>query len=164
LLERIAPGTFARSLAHDRNRIRVLFQHGRDPSIGDKVLGTPPCYARTSSAPPTKYRCSTPATTATCSKGYAQEHTAPASASRCSAKTSTRSRHAPPTTRKRCPNARSAKQRSWSSDPSPSPPTKAQPQASAPSPTGGSSPHERTAYSCLGQLRRMTSAIRCATL
>jgi len=40
-LERIAPGTFARSLAHDRNRIRVLFQHGRDPSIGDKVLGIP---------------------------------------------------------------------------------------------------------------------------
>lgn len=40
-LERIAPGAFARSLAHDRNRLRVLFQHGRDPTIGDKVLGIP---------------------------------------------------------------------------------------------------------------------------
>src|SRR5207247_1988953 len=40
-MERVAPGAFARSLAHDRNRIRVLFQHGRDPQIGDKVLGIP---------------------------------------------------------------------------------------------------------------------------
>ena len=35
-LERIAPGAFA---AADPNAVRVLFQHGRDPSIGDKVLG-----------------------------------------------------------------------------------------------------------------------------
>jgi HK97 family phage prohead protease len=40
-MERVAPGAFARSLAHDRNRLRVLFQHGRDPQIGDKVLGIP---------------------------------------------------------------------------------------------------------------------------
>jgi HK97 family phage prohead protease len=40
-MERIAPGAFAHSLAHDRNRLRVLFQHGRDPTIGDKVLGIP---------------------------------------------------------------------------------------------------------------------------
>jgi HK97 family phage prohead protease len=35
------PGAFAHSLAQDRNRLRVLFQHGRDPQIGDKVLGIP---------------------------------------------------------------------------------------------------------------------------
>jgi HK97 family phage prohead protease len=40
-LERVAPGAFARSLAHDRERLRVLFQHGRDPQIGDKPLGIP---------------------------------------------------------------------------------------------------------------------------
>ena len=40
-LERIQPGAFAASLAHDRARIEVLFQHGRDPQIGDKVLGVP---------------------------------------------------------------------------------------------------------------------------
>ena len=40
-LERIAPGAFAHTLAHDRNRVKVLFQHGRDPQIGDKVLGVP---------------------------------------------------------------------------------------------------------------------------
>ncbi len=40
-MERVAPGAFARSLAHDRNKMRVLFQHGRDPQIGDKPLGIP---------------------------------------------------------------------------------------------------------------------------
>lgn len=40
-MERVAPGAFARSLAHDRNQLRVLFQHGRDPQIGDKPLGIP---------------------------------------------------------------------------------------------------------------------------
>lgn len=38
-LERVAPGAFAQTLARDR--IRVLFQHGRDPQIGDKPLGVP---------------------------------------------------------------------------------------------------------------------------
>jgi HK97 family phage prohead protease len=40
-LERVAPGAFAHSLAHDRARIRVLFQHGRDPQVGAKPLGIP---------------------------------------------------------------------------------------------------------------------------
>lgn len=40
-MERVAPGAFAHSLAHDRSRLRVLFQHGRDPQIGDKPLGVP---------------------------------------------------------------------------------------------------------------------------
>jgi hypothetical protein len=39
-LERVAPGAFAATLARDRRRIRVLFQHGKDPQIGDKPLGT----------------------------------------------------------------------------------------------------------------------------
>lgn len=37
--ERIAPGAFTKTFAEDRDAIRVLFQHGRDPQIGDKVLG-----------------------------------------------------------------------------------------------------------------------------
>ena len=40
-LERVAPGAFAHTLARDRSRIRVLFQHGRDPTVGSKVLGIP---------------------------------------------------------------------------------------------------------------------------
>jgi HK97 family phage major capsid protein/HK97 family phage prohead protease len=40
-MERIAPRALARTLARDRGRLRVLFQHGRDPQIGDKVLGIP---------------------------------------------------------------------------------------------------------------------------
>lgn len=38
-LERIAPGAFLATFAHDRDRIRALFQHGADPHIGDKPLG-----------------------------------------------------------------------------------------------------------------------------
>jgi HK97 family phage prohead protease len=38
-MERIAPGAFAHRIANDRRRIKVLFQHGRDPQIGDKPLG-----------------------------------------------------------------------------------------------------------------------------
>ena len=38
-LERIAPGAFAQTLARDRARIRVLFQHGKDPQAGSKPLG-----------------------------------------------------------------------------------------------------------------------------
>jgi HK97 family phage prohead protease len=40
-MERVAPGAFSRSLAYDRARLRVLFNHGRDPTFGDKVLGIP---------------------------------------------------------------------------------------------------------------------------
>jgi HK97 family phage prohead protease len=38
-MERIARGAFARTFARDRASIRVTFQHGRDPQLGDKVLG-----------------------------------------------------------------------------------------------------------------------------
>jgi len=38
-LERIAPGTFKKTFQENRDKIRVLFQHGRDPQIGDKPLG-----------------------------------------------------------------------------------------------------------------------------
>jgi len=37
--ERIAPGAFSETFTRDRDRIRVLFNHGRDPFIGDKPLG-----------------------------------------------------------------------------------------------------------------------------
>lgn len=38
-LERIAPGAFAESFA-DSSQVRLLFEHGRDPQIGNKPLGT----------------------------------------------------------------------------------------------------------------------------
>jgi phage head maturation protease len=38
-MERIAPGALATTFARDRAAIRVLFQHGRDPQLGDKILG-----------------------------------------------------------------------------------------------------------------------------
>jgi HK97 family phage prohead protease len=39
-MERVAPGAFLRTFAEDRGRMRALFQHGRDPQIGSKVLGS----------------------------------------------------------------------------------------------------------------------------
>jgi HK97 family phage major capsid protein/HK97 family phage prohead protease len=38
-LEQIAPGSFQKTIQENRDRIRVLFNHGRDPNIGDKPLG-----------------------------------------------------------------------------------------------------------------------------
>jgi len=38
-LERVAPGAFKKSIAENRDAIKVLFQHGQDPQIGDKPLG-----------------------------------------------------------------------------------------------------------------------------
>jgi len=39
--ERIAPGAFSRTINHRGDRVRVLFNHGLDPQVGDKVLGRP---------------------------------------------------------------------------------------------------------------------------
>jgi len=39
--ETIAPGAFTKTLRENGNNIKVLFQHGRDPSIGQKPLGKP---------------------------------------------------------------------------------------------------------------------------
>lgn len=39
-LERLAPGAFRKTFRENRDRIKVLFQHGADPQIGDKPLGT----------------------------------------------------------------------------------------------------------------------------
>ena len=38
-LERVAPGTFADTIKQDRADMRVLFDHGFDPQLGNKVLG-----------------------------------------------------------------------------------------------------------------------------
>jgi HK97 family phage prohead protease len=38
-LERIAPGAFARAFAEQRDRVKVLYDHGRDPQLGNKPLG-----------------------------------------------------------------------------------------------------------------------------
>ncbi|CAB4174349.1 Phage major capsid protein, HK97 [uncultured Caudovirales phage] len=39
-LERVAPGAFAKTIAESRDSVKVLFNHGKDPQIGDKPLGT----------------------------------------------------------------------------------------------------------------------------
>ena len=39
-LERIERGAFAKTIKEQGDRVRSLFDHGFDPSIGDKVLGT----------------------------------------------------------------------------------------------------------------------------
>src|SRR5450631_3369064 len=38
-MERLAPGAFARTIANNRDQIKVTFNHGGDPSLGDKPLG-----------------------------------------------------------------------------------------------------------------------------
>lgn len=38
-MEQIAPGAFAKTFQENRERMRVLFQHGRDPQVADKPLG-----------------------------------------------------------------------------------------------------------------------------
>jgi HK97 family phage prohead protease len=39
--ERIAPGAFKKTLSEFGDRVKILFNHGFDPSIGDKPLGKP---------------------------------------------------------------------------------------------------------------------------
>lgn len=39
-LERIMPGAFAKTIAEQGDRVKVLFNHGFDPQIGEKVLGS----------------------------------------------------------------------------------------------------------------------------
>jgi hypothetical protein len=38
-MERVAPGAFARTFAQDRASIKVMFNHGKDPQVGEKLLG-----------------------------------------------------------------------------------------------------------------------------
>src|SRR6476646_2996365 len=38
-MEQIAPGAFTKTFAENREGMRCLFQHGRDPQIGMKPLG-----------------------------------------------------------------------------------------------------------------------------
>ena len=38
-VERIAPGAFKRSLKNNGDQVKILFNHGMDPQIGDKPLG-----------------------------------------------------------------------------------------------------------------------------
>lgn len=39
-MERIAPGAFSATIREDRSSIKALFQHGRDPNVGSKPLGS----------------------------------------------------------------------------------------------------------------------------
>jgi HK97 family phage prohead protease len=38
-MEQFAPGAFRKTFRENRDRMRVLFQHGMDPQVGDKPLG-----------------------------------------------------------------------------------------------------------------------------
>jgi HK97 family phage prohead protease len=38
-LERVAPGAYRKTFSENRDNIRVLYDHGHDPSIGNKPLG-----------------------------------------------------------------------------------------------------------------------------
>jgi HK97 family phage prohead protease len=38
-MESISPGAFRNTFVNNRKNMRVLFNHGKDPSVGDKVLG-----------------------------------------------------------------------------------------------------------------------------
>jgi HK97 family phage prohead protease len=38
-MERIAPGAFSKTINDQRNDMRVLFEHGRDPDLGNKPIG-----------------------------------------------------------------------------------------------------------------------------
>lgn len=38
-MESFAPGAFRKTIRENAQRMRVLFQHGRDPQVGDKPLG-----------------------------------------------------------------------------------------------------------------------------
>lgn len=38
-LERVAPGAFKKTIAEGRGAMKVLYDHGMDPSIGNKILG-----------------------------------------------------------------------------------------------------------------------------
>jgi HK97 family phage prohead protease len=38
-LERVAPGAFKKTLSESKDKIRVLYDHGKDPNIGNKPLG-----------------------------------------------------------------------------------------------------------------------------
>lgn len=40
-LERVASSAFERAFATQRERVKVLFSHGKDPSIGNKPIGVP---------------------------------------------------------------------------------------------------------------------------
>jgi HK97 family phage major capsid protein/HK97 family phage prohead protease len=39
-MERIAPTAFDRTIAENRSQMKVLYDHGQDPQIGNKILGT----------------------------------------------------------------------------------------------------------------------------
>ena len=38
-LERIAPGAFSKTMGEQRDRVKVLYDHGYDPTLGNKPLG-----------------------------------------------------------------------------------------------------------------------------
>jgi HK97 family phage prohead protease len=38
-VERFSPGAFTKTISENRRNMRVLFQHGKDPAVGDKPLG-----------------------------------------------------------------------------------------------------------------------------
>lgn len=50
-LERTAPGSFKRTIANNGSAVKVLFNHGRDMSIGSKALGVPDVLEERATSP-----------------------------------------------------------------------------------------------------------------
>jgi HK97 family phage major capsid protein len=40
-MERVAPGSFAKTFAENRSRFRITLNHGKDPELGDKPIAVP---------------------------------------------------------------------------------------------------------------------------
>ena len=58
-MERFAPGAWKKTLREQRDQMRVLFQHGHDPELGDKPIAEIRTSARTTRARTTRRACST---------------------------------------------------------------------------------------------------------
>jgi HK97 family phage major capsid protein len=44
-MERVAPGSFAKTFAENRHRIKITLNHGQDPQLGDKPIAVPETLA-----------------------------------------------------------------------------------------------------------------------
>lgn len=145
LCERLAPGCFAKTFKERGSRIKVLFNHGRDPVVGDKVLGSINHLAENRRGASyevdlldTEYvRELLPALDPWPVRRVLPPQTAQGSRSTTSPSPAT-------TTRAACLSARSPSARSASSGRSRSPPTKPRPLAGVALPTSLPSPTSRT--------------------
>lgn len=50
-LERMAPGAFAKTIAERGDQVKIMFNHGRDYTVGQKLLGVPSRLAEETDSP-----------------------------------------------------------------------------------------------------------------